>query len=74
MQTSRAFSANSRFARCVAVSKRVRWDIDEDGSLKAYRWQYIVSGVQDLRFAGILAELTSEALMARIVRALSPLM
>jgi len=42
--------------------------------LKAYRWQYIVTGVQDPRFAGILAELTTEAQMERIGAALSPIM
>lgn len=42
--------------------------------LKAYRWQYIVSGVQDPRFTDILAELTNDAQMDRIVRALAPLM
>ncbi|MGD2128448.1 MAG: hypothetical protein PVJ17_04050 [Lysobacterales bacterium] len=45
-----------------------------DGILKAYRWQYIVSGVQDPRFIGILSDLTSEAQMARITKALAPLM
>jgi len=44
------------------------------GILKAYRWQYIVSGVQDPRFTGILAELTTEKQMQRIVTALAPLM
>jgi hypothetical protein len=44
------------------------------GLLKAYRWQYIVSGVQDPRFSGILGELVTEAQMARITSALAPLM
>jgi len=42
--------------------------------LKAYRWQYIVSGVQEPRFTGILAELTTDTQLARIVEALAPLM
>ena len=42
--------------------------------LKAYRWQYIVSGVQDPRFMGILDELTTRAQMERIVTALAPLL
>lgn len=42
--------------------------------LKAYRWQYIVSGVKDPRFAGILAELTTESQMERISNALSPIL
>lgn len=42
--------------------------------LKAYRWQYIVSGVQDPRFLGILAELTDTEQRKRIMQALTPLM
>jgi hypothetical protein len=45
-----------------------------DGMLKAYRWQYIVSGVQDPRFVGILADLVNDRQMARITAALAPLM
>ena len=41
--------------------------------LRAYRWQYIVSGVQDPRFTGVLGELVSEAQMARIGAALAPI-
>jgi len=44
------------------------------GILKAYRWQYIVSGVSEGRFTGILAELVSRAQMQRITTALAPLM
>jgi hypothetical protein len=44
------------------------------GILKAYRWQYIVSGVQDPRFTGILAEMVTDAQMKRITTALAPLM
>jgi len=42
--------------------------------LKAYRWQYIVSGVKEGRFSGILAELTTAAQMQRITSALAGLM
>lgn len=41
--------------------------------LKAYRWQYIVSGVQDPRFIGILREMVTEAQMQRIGAALAPI-
>lgn len=44
-----------------------------DGILSAYRWQYILSGVQDARFAGILGGLVNEAQMARIGEALAPI-
>jgi len=40
--------------------------------LRAYRWQYIVSGVQG-RFAEVLKELLSEAQLARVQKALEPL-
>jgi len=42
--------------------------------LRAYRWQYIVSGVQHPRFAAVLAELVSPEQLARIVAALRPIM
>jgi len=42
--------------------------------LSAYRWQYIVSGVQEPRFAGLLQKRVSEAQMARIGKALAPIL
>ncbi len=42
--------------------------------LAAYRWQYIVSGTQEPRFAALLAEMTTPAQMARIGTALAPIM
>lgn len=42
--------------------------------LRAYRWQYIVSGVTDPRFMGVLAELTTESELGVIVEALTPLL
>ena len=42
--------------------------------LKAYRWQYIGSGVQDPRFQKILGGLITEAQMQRIGAALAPLL
>jgi len=41
--------------------------------LKAYRWQYIVSGVMEPRFQKILRRLISDAQMKRIEAALAPL-
>ena len=43
-------------------------------TLDAYRWQYIVSGVQDPRFQQVLGELTTDAQRARIGTALAPLL
>ncbi len=44
-----------------------------DTVLRAYRWQYIVSGVENERFAAMLAELTTPAQLARITAALQPI-
>ena len=41
--------------------------------LKAYRWQYIVSGVMEPRFRKVLFALVDEAQAARIQKALGPL-
>jgi hypothetical protein len=51
------------------------FDTDErewvkDGLLRAYRWQYILSGVQEPRFSGILGSLVNEAQGDRIRNAL----
>ena len=44
-----------------------------DTMLKAYRWQYIVSGVQDERFQKILGGMITSAQMQRIGTALAPI-
>jgi hypothetical protein len=44
-----------------------------DGVLKAYRWQYIVSGVGEPRFQALLSALVTGAQMRRIQQALAPL-
>jgi hypothetical protein len=46
----------------------------KDTMLRAYRWQYIVSGVQDERFQKILGGMITEAQMKRIGAALAPIM
>jgi len=43
------------------------------GILGAYRWQYIVSGVQDTRFSGLLGEMVTGAQGQRISAALAPI-
>ena len=45
-----------------------------DAVLKAYRWQYIVSGVQDGRFLGVLSTMITQPQLERISAALAPLM
>ena len=42
--------------------------------LKAYRWQYIFSGVEHPRFQALFQSLTTEDQRERINKALSPLM
>jgi hypothetical protein len=42
--------------------------------LKAYRWQYIVSGAQNERFLQILGAMLSPAQLDRVVAALKPIM
>jgi hypothetical protein len=42
--------------------------------LKAYRWQYIVSGVMEPRFQKLLASMTTAAQLQHIQQALAPLM
>jgi len=45
----------------------------KDAMLKAYRWQYITSGVQDERFQKALGGMITEAQMKRIGAALAPI-
>ena len=42
--------------------------------LAAYRWQYIVSGVQDARFQELLGSMTDAAQQARLGAALAPIL
>jgi len=44
------------------------------GVLGAYRWQYIVSGVKEPRFAQVLGSMITDAQGARIASALTPIM
>jgi hypothetical protein len=44
------------------------------GVLTAYRWQYIVSGVEDARFSAVLGSLITEDHAARIGAALAPIL
>ena len=41
--------------------------------LNAYRWQYILTGVQHPHFVKLLTAMTSDAQMGRIQTALAPL-
>jgi hypothetical protein len=70
--------ANADADYFVGVSSRV-FAADEAraikaGILNAYRWQYIVSGVQDGRLLGVLASMLTQLQLERISAALAPLM
>ena len=52
----------------VAQGQQIR-----DAMLRAYRWQYIVSGVNDERFQKIISSMISEAQLGRIGAALAPI-
>jgi hypothetical protein len=45
-----------------------------EGLLKAYRWQYIVTGVKNERFMEVLTGMLNSEQMGRIVNALGPIM
>jgi hypothetical protein len=63
------------FARvCGRIIGTAEHGLIETQVLRAYRWQYIVSGVQHPRFAAVLSELVSPAQLQRIVGALRPIM
>ncbi len=62
----------------IAVAGR-RYDGEEESGirtllLRAYRWQYIVSGVQHPQFARLLTDMTTPAQMDRIRTALAPIL
>jgi hypothetical protein len=46
----------------------------KDQIVRAYRWQYIVSGVKHRHFGRVLTELTTPQQMQRILTALAPIM
>ena len=46
----------------------------QDTVLQAYRWQYIISGVQEPRFVEVLGSLVSSDDLKRINAALAPML
>ena len=62
------------FLRCAGPSySPVEASVIEDVLVRAYRWQYIVTGAQEPRFAEVLKALVTPAQMARIGDALAPI-
>jgi hypothetical protein len=64
-----AYFARITDGRCTAAQEQAV----HDGILKAYRWQYIVSGALEPRFQKQLAGLTNAAQLQRVQEALAPL-
>ncbi|NUZ07249.1 hypothetical protein [Piscinibacter koreensis] len=61
------------FVAVAGPAVRERRDDIAAGVLKAYRWQYIVSGAGHPRFQALLREFLADAQLARIEAALAPL-
>lgn len=62
------------FTQVTGIADAKRVEQVEATVLKAYRWQYIVSGVLEPRFQELLGSLVSGVQMQRIQNALGPLM
>ena len=63
------FSRNASRSFSVEETAQVKTSM-----LSAYRWQYIISGVQHPRFGRLLTSMTTPAQMSRIQTALAPIM
>jgi len=62
------------FLKCAGASySSVEATVVDDLLLRSYRWQYIVTGVQEPRFAEVLKSLVTPAQMQRIGKALLPI-
>jgi hypothetical protein len=68
-------SADARYFASISQRRMTAEEQAKTASLllSAYRWQYIVSGAQEPRFADILAELVTPAQLQRVGAALAPL-
>jgi len=62
------------FVRCTPAFDKRHTEALRKGFLEAYRWQYIVSGVQNERFMQALAAMVTDEQMTRIGAALAPIM
>ena len=74
VQMQAAADADYFIAQCGRTMSATEEAAVRDVLLKAYRWQYIVSGVLEPRFAEVMAELVTPAQMERIGAALLPIM
>ena len=74
VQMQAAADAEYFIAQCGRTMPAAEQAAVGDVLLKAYRWQYIVSGVQEPRFGEVLKALVTPAQMERIGKALAPIM
>jgi hypothetical protein len=74
LQAQATADADYFFAVCRGPYSPEQAQRVRDGVLHAYRWQYIVSGVEEPRFQAILGSLITEALGKRIGAALAPIL
>jgi len=73
VQAQAASDARYFIASAGPAYSAVEQALIEQTFLRAYRWQYIVSGAQEPRFAEVLKALTTPAQMERIGAALTPI-
>ncbi len=74
LQLQAAEDASYFRAHCGKALGEVEGARIDQAMLEAYRWQYIVSGVQDPRFNAILGSLINAAQGERIGKALAPIL
>jgi hypothetical protein len=74
LQAQAIAGANYFFAVCRGPYSAEQSRRTRGGILKAYRWQYIVSGVGEPRFQAIFGSLINEAQRGRTAEALTPIM
>lgn len=74
LQAQASADADYFVTACDREFSKEEQDAIRNVMLKAYRWQYIVSGIQDGRFLGILTDKITDGQAERITTALGPLM
>jgi len=74
LQAQAAADADYFFKVCRGPYSQEQSRQVRDGVLHAYRWQYIISGVEEPRFQKILGSMITEAQFGRIGAALAPIM
>jgi hypothetical protein len=74
LQAQAAADADYFFKVCRGPYSQAQSRLVREGVLYAYRWQYIISGVEEPRFQKILGGLISKEQFGRIGAALAPIM